>query len=399
MYSHSLKCFNFTFQTAGGNAIPRKQEQMSINNLGIKTPTAVIDTGIAANNLKQMLAKTHEHELMFRPHFKTHQSVSIGALFRKQGVDKITVSSVMMAEYFARHGWQDITIAFPVNLLEIDQINHLAQSIDLSLLIEAADTLEQLQESLRTACGIFIKVDAGYRRTGVPADDIERISELAEMIHHSPRTHLKGFLIHNGHTYNAGGPAEIRKIHDKSLKNLGELYEWKQRHYPNAIVSLGDTPALSIADNFENVDELRPGNFIFYDVMQHYLGSCSLEDVAMAVACPVVATHPSRNEVVIYGGAVHLSKDSIAINGKTIYGRIAMIRQSDWRILPASNYVKKLSQEHGVVHLDDGFIHQFEPGDLIMILPVHSCLIPPLLGNMIDTEGNTISIMKNYRNE
>lgn len=370
---------------------------MSINDLGIKTPTAILDTGIVENNLQQMMAKARENELAFRPHFKTHQSAKIGEFFTAQGINKITVSSVMMAEYFANHGWKDITIAFPVNLLEIEEINHLAEQINLSLLVESIDTLQQVQKALIAKCGIFIKIDAGYRRTGVKAEDLKTVSELADTISQSPKTHFKGFLIHNGHTYNAVSSAEILKLHDKSLENLSQLYQWKQQHYSEAIVSLGDTPALSIADKFKNVDELRPGNFIFYDAMQHYLGSCALEDVAMAVACPVVASHSERNEVVIYGGAVHLSKDSVTSNGKTFYGRVAMIRQSDWRILPASNYVKKLSQEHGVVHLDDGFIHQFQPGDLIMILPVHSCLVPPLLGHYMTTDGEIISAMKNYR--
>jgi len=370
---------------------------MSINDLGIKTPTAVIDTAIVESNLRQMMAKARENELAFRPHFKTHQSAKIGEIYSAQGINKIAVSSVMMAEYFALQGWDDITIAFPVNLLEMEEINRLAEKVDLSLLVESLDTLRQLQEDLMTECGVFIKIDAGYRRTGIKAEDLKTVSELAETVSHSSTTHFKGFLVHNGHTYNAASASEIVKLHDKSLKSLSELYDWKQHHYPESIISLGDTPALSIADNFENIDELRPGNFIFYDTMQHYLGSCALEDVAMAVACPVVATHPERNEIVIYGGAVHLSKDSIAYSGKTFYGRVAMIRQSDWRILPASNYVKKLSQEHGVVHLDDGFIHQFEPGDLIMILPVHSCLVPPLLGRYVSTEGETISVMRNYR--
>lgn len=370
---------------------------MSINNLGIKTPTAIIDTDIVKNNLIQMLAKAKENELKFRPHFKTHQSARIGEFFRARDIKKITVSSVMMAEYFADHGWKDITIAFPVNLLEMEEINRLAKVVNLNLLVESPEITRQLQESLVTKCGLFIKIDAGYRRTGLQSDDLQTVSELAEIIDHSALTIFKGFIVHNGHTYNAKSSTEILKLHEESLEELSELYKWKEKQYPESIISLGDTPALSIADNFKNIDELRPGNFIFYDIMQHYLGSCALEDVAMAIACPVVASHPERNEVVIYGGAVHLSKDSIKNKGKTLYGRVAMLRQNDWRILPANNYVKKLSQEHGVVHLDDGFIHQFEPGDLIMILPVHSCLIPPLLGHYITTGGEFIPVMKNYR--
>ena len=92
------------------------------------------------------------------------------------------------------------------------------------------------------------------------------------------------------------------------LNNLKQKY---LSQFPDLITSYGDTPSCSLADNFEGFDEIRPGNFVYYDVMQYHIGSCSLDEIAVAVACPVVAIHPERNEVVIYGGAVHFSKEFI----------------------------------------------------------------------------------------
>ncbi len=77
----------------------------------------------------QMAQKAKAHNLIFRPHFKTHQSAEIGNWFKDEGVNKITVSSVQMAEYFAESGWKDILIAFPVNIRETEQINRLASKI------------------------------------------------------------------------------------------------------------------------------------------------------------------------------------------------------------------------------------------------------------------------------
>ena len=85
-------------------------------------PTLVISRSRAQNNIGQMAAKAEKSGVIFRPHFKTHQSSEIGNWFRKYGVRHITVSSAQMAEYFAQHGWTDITIAFPVNILEIEKL-------------------------------------------------------------------------------------------------------------------------------------------------------------------------------------------------------------------------------------------------------------------------------------
>src|SRR6056297_1900749 len=92
----------------------------------ITRPTAVLDIAIARKNLEKMQEKARKHQKGFRPHFKTHQSKAVGKLFADAGIKKITVSSVLMAEYFAFAGWQDITIAFPVNVREVKAINSLA---------------------------------------------------------------------------------------------------------------------------------------------------------------------------------------------------------------------------------------------------------------------------------
>ena len=79
----------------------------------------------------KMLKKAESHKLIFRPHFKTHQSLEIGKWFKELGTNKITVSSLKMAEYFSCQ-WKDITVAFPLNILEMHTVNELAKKITLN---------------------------------------------------------------------------------------------------------------------------------------------------------------------------------------------------------------------------------------------------------------------------
>ncbi len=362
----------------------------------ITRPTAVVDLEIAQKNLDRMQGKAKKHQKGFRPHFKTHQSAAVGKLFADAAVEKITVSSVLMAEYFASAGWQDITIAFPVNVREVEAINALAVKVKLSLLVESEEVVHILAKHLQHPLGIFIKGDAGYRRTGIDVEEINMIEKLVRSIEKQPHFTFAGFLIHNGQTYHAQFEKEILEMHDRSLEKLAKLAAWKKSHYPDAIISLGDTPALSLADHFENVDELRPGNFIFYDVMQHLLGSCRMEDIAISVACPVVAKHPERKEIVVYGGGVHLSKEGVSDQGKTIYGFASTFNQNSWSLPNKRSHVKKLSQEHGIIHASNELMSKVAVGDLLAVLPVHSCLVPPLLGPFLNTKGGWLEVMRNY---
>ena len=64
-------------------------------------PTMVLNEEICKSNIARMAAKAKAAQVIFRPHFKTHQSREIGEWFRACGVDKITVSSLNMAMKFA----------------------------------------------------------------------------------------------------------------------------------------------------------------------------------------------------------------------------------------------------------------------------------------------------------
>lgn len=125
-----------------------------------------------------MAEKARRNNVILRPHFKTHQSHEIGRWFRDEGTEKITVSSLSMAQYFAGDGWNDILVAFPVNILEIETINQLAKDVRLSLLVESADVVRFLQDNLRHLVNLYIKIDSGLHRTGVSWDDHQAISDI-----------------------------------------------------------------------------------------------------------------------------------------------------------------------------------------------------------------------------
>ena len=172
------------------------------------------------------------------------------------------------------------------------------------------------------------------------------------------------------------------------MKSLKQRFKTE---FPTIEISLGDTPSSTLCTNFNEVDELRPGNFVFYDLMQQNLGVCSFDDIAVRMVCPVVAKHLSRNEIVIYGGAIHLSQDSIVnINGKKMFGRIVIQKEGEKTLLEPLNYVAKLSQEHGILKVTQTQFKNFQVGDLVEIIPVHSCLTANLAKNYITTDGEEI---------
>ena len=351
----------------------------------ILEPTLIVDRKKCLANISRMAEKARTHNLIFRPHFKTHQSREVGEWFRESGVTKITVSSVSMAQYFS-DDWDDITIAFPLNPREINRINSIDPKVKLNLTLENTGALEFAAKELKRKAGVFIKIDAGYNRTGIWYSDYQKIISLIEKINQNSLLNLKGFLIHAGNTYSCLSKEEVLAVHGEYLNRIRELKATIKKTYPDLIVSYGDTPSCSLTDDFSGIDEIRPGNFAYYDLMQVQIGSCSLDNIAVAVACPVVAKHPERNHITLYGGAVHFSKEFFLENGRKVFGKRIQNPDSIENSTNNKGTLISLSQEHGILEVNDpSQFGKIKIGDMVFILPVHSCLTANLMPPLIKT--------------
>jgi D-serine deaminase-like pyridoxal phosphate-dependent protein len=351
-------------------------------------PTLLIDPSKCKDNIVYMNEKAKMHNLIFRPHFKTHQSKAISRWFAEEGVDKITVSSVDMANYFAEDGWKNILIAFPLNVNEIDEINELAKKITLLLTVENMEGVAHLKQKLTNPVGLYIKIDAGYGRTGIKWNNTEKINSLIKSTENSEYLKVKGVLLHSGHTYKANSIHKILEIHNESIHRLQHIKNQLPEKYKNIHLSIGDTPGVTLADNFEGIDEIRPGNFVFYDLQQYKAGVCSLESISVCLACPVVSKQEERGEIVIYGGAVHFSKEFLLEADQPVYGYGVKMSDEGWIPHTSRMLLTRVSQEHGIVSVTPEILNEYNIGDFIGFLPVHSCLTANLMKQYSDFQNN-----------
>lgn len=358
----------------------------------ISEPTLLLNQAIARQNLRRMAEKARAAGVRFRPHFKTHQSARIGEWFREEGVTAITVSSVEMALYFSAHGWEDILVAFPANLRQMSAFNTLARQVRLGLLVESLQTVEALAEGLQYPVDLWLKIDSGSRRTGLAWDQPAALLPILQKIRTHAGFRFQGLLTHSGHTYGGGGAERVIAAFETGIQRLDGLrQQLAAAGYTSLEISVGDTPGCSLSSNFQPADEIRPGNFIFYDGMQAAQGVCNWQDVAVCVACPVVALHPERGTIILYGGAIHLSKEFIEVDGLRSYGLLGLPSGAGWSPpLPGASLIS-LSQEHGVAQMLPQQLAQMQVGDLVCVYPIHSCLAVSALGKYLTLEGEPIS--------
>jgi D-serine deaminase-like pyridoxal phosphate-dependent protein len=244
-----------------------------------------------------------------------------------------------------------------------------------------------LSANVHRVTPFFIEIDAGYGRTGVKFDDFSAIDEIISIARESHKLKFRGFYIHAGHTYYS----DILKIYDETRSALNVLISRYQSDYPDMALRIGDTPGCSMMEDFGPATELGPGNFLFYDLTQVAIGSCNREDIAIALVAPIVHISKRSGKIMVHGGGVHLSKDFIQMeDGSKCFGEVVLLTDTGWKIPANPSRLTSISQEHGVIQASSELLDSVHVGDLIGILPVHSCMTADCMKSYWSTHGEWI---------
>jgi D-serine deaminase-like pyridoxal phosphate-dependent protein len=219
---------------------------------------------------------------------------------------------------------------------------------------------------------VFVKIDCGTHRVGVEPQTTEAI-DIPRQLTDASNLNFAGILTHAGHSYNARSREEILEVarHERDV-----MVELAARVRDGGIevptVSIGSTPTISLVDHLKGIDEIRPGNYIFFDNFQATLGSCSFEDTALTVLSAVIHKDESRRKLVIDAGAIALSKDRgpIGLDPDCGYGPVLDLEANQ-----TGMRVTGMSQEHGEIEAgDSALFDRIKIGDRVRILANHSCL-------------------------
>ena len=348
--------------------------QMDINS--IKTPSPILDVARVRRNAERMSEVAHRSGVRLRPHVKTHKCIEVGRIQTVGHDGAITVSTLAEARAFAKHGFSDITYAVPIEQGKFDDaIEILKSGVNLNLLTDDAETMRRLNEAAGNAgvrFDVFVKIDVGTHRVGVEPQSAEAVG-IPRLISDSRNLTFAGILTHAGHSYNAKNKEEILSVarHERdSMVELAERLRKQGTEVPT--VSIGSTPTMSTIDHLDGIDEIRPGNYIFFDAFQATLGSCSFEDTALTVLTAVVHKDHTRKRFVVDAGAVALSKDRgpVGLVPDCGYGHVLDIDGKE-----TGMRVTGMSQEHGEIDAAKGALFdRIKVGDRLRILANHSCL-------------------------
>jgi len=338
----------------------------------LRTPFFAVDVDICQANAKRMLKLCKKRNIQLRPHVKTHKSFQ-GALMQTGGKRKcVTVSTIAEAKYLKKHGFEDILYAIPLTKDKIPDAAYLTETLEsfhicIDSHLQMPALLSQVTKPKnKKQWSIWIMLDCGYGREGLNPES-EDFLDIISKIDQCRHTKLGGLYTHGGHSYDCTSSEEITKIAEQErdcILRAAALLE--DRGFPRPKTSIGSTPTCTHPpEDLEGISELHPGNYLFHDVMQTHIGTCSLADVAVSVYTRVLSHHVSSNSLLVDCGWMGCSMQGQAQGFGTF---------RDFPELRISN----LKQEIGVItSVDDSHLdfNKYPVGSFLWFQPYHACAV------------------------
>lgn len=197
----------------------------------------------------------------------------------------------------------------------------------------------------------------------------------------------------------------IQSMLDKAEQNQIELRPHFKTHQSHEVgrwfrnlgvkkiaVSSLRMAAYFAADGWKDITVAFPTNILEIDLINALASKIKLNLLIQSKETFLFLEE--RNEIIIYGGGIHFSKEVYTHSDYgTCYGWIVADDRNGWSSPIPDVYLSRLSQEHGVISCSDAFINNFSIGQVIKILPVHSCMTANLLQQMFTTEGKRLDMM------
>lgn len=266
----------------------------------LETPALVVYLDRVRDNVRRMIAYSGTAD-RWRPHLKTTKIPEVWRELLLAGVRQFKCATVREASVFvdladAEGVDVDLLIAYPHRgpaLRRIAEIAGRARSTTLSLLVEDPDLIG----SMPAGVGVFVDVNPGMNRTGIPMQDADAITAMAR----AAGQRFRGLHFYDGHLHNADLAARRAAIfagYERVLELVGIL---EADNLAVGEVITAGTPAFQHALHFDRfarsdsfVHRVSPGTVVFHDARSQ-LDNPDVELQPAALVLSRIISHPAAD--------------------------------------------------------------------------------------------------------
>jgi D-serine deaminase-like pyridoxal phosphate-dependent protein len=328
----------------------------------IMTPALVIYPDAVDANIDAALRLLGGDAERWRPHVKT---AKIGAVMRRlteQGVRNFKCATTLELVTACQAGATDVLLAYPAMGANARRVLAIAADLPrvaISVLIESSEQLEQWRGS---RVGIFLDINPGMNRTGIPQSDTSLLLALAKEIV-SGGMRFRGLHYYDGHL-GSEPPAQrtsaAQRGYDRLLEIIGEI---ERNGISIEEVVTSGTPAFPCAASYPGFRNAAfrwrasPGTIVYSDATSLAQLPEGLGFRPAALVITRVVSHPKPGIITCDAGHKSVSADA---------GVPTCVVLGHPELIPASP-----SEEHLPMSVSSGESPSL--GELLYLLPRHIC--------------------------
>ncbi len=344
----------------------------------LETPAILIDLDILEANLARMADYAGGHGLRLRPHTKTHKIPELGRRQIALGAAGLTVAKTTEAEVMLAAEPPDLLVAYPVlGRQKLERLMKVAEPTRVTVALDSEIAARQLSDAAKKAgheIAVLAEFDAGLGRVGVAPGDLVG---LARVVSSLPGLRFDGITFYPGHIkqWDSAGEAAFQELGRLLTRVGGELLS---AGVAPRIVSGGSTPTWFRSHELPELNEIRPGTYIFNDRNTMQSGACTLDQCAARVMVTVVST-AVPGQAIIDGGSKTFSSDPCA-GGGVGHGYLPETPGAIFR---------RMNEEHGYVDIT-GADARFEIGQRLRVIPNHICVAMNLHEMVYGVRGDQV---------
>ncbi len=243
-----------------------EMEWYRIENIdSIDSPALVIYEERVRSNIRNAVRQVQDKSLL-RPHVKTSKIAEVGRMMLEEGITKFKCATIAEAEMLAMIEAPDVLLAYHPVGPKAARLAALVEKFPgtrFSCLVDdrtAAAHLSEVFATKRLSIGVFIDLNAGMNRSGLPPAEA---AAFLEYLQQQPALQLEGLHAYDGHIHDKDPLLRQRQAETvfNEILRVARQLEAIAAH-PIRIVA-GGSPTFPFYRR--HAVECSPGTFVFWD--------------------------------------------------------------------------------------------------------------------------------------
>ncbi len=344
----------------------------------VQTPALLLYPTFVDTNIQATLQAMNGDANRWRPHVKTAKSSEIVRRLIAHGVRQFKCATTLELLTTCEAGASDVLVAYPVVGANARRVLELAKKHPRVAISALAENAEQIQQWRGHPVGVFLDVNPGMDRTGIPQQQIQDAVALARLA----GAQFRGLHYYDGHV-SEPDPVARRSHAEQGYHQLLRLIDALSSADVAAreVITAG-TPAMPCSLAFEPfrkaafVQRVSPGTLVYNDLtsLEQLAAIPGLRPAALVVAS--VVSHPKPGRFTCDAGHKSVSADAGVPT-------CAVLGHPDWTPL-------KPSEEHLPVDTNNPSDVP-AVGDFVYLLPRHICPCINLFDVALAIDGGEVA--------